>query len=109
LPILLKVFVNISIFFIFQFEDDKYEWAIPLIVSNFITILLMFILTKDHSQQEIAFQQQIEKIEASSLIALMNPHFIFNALNGVLSLMMLQGQQMANRYLRFFPYYYDLL
>ena len=29
-------------FFIFQFEDDKHEWAIPLIVSNFITILLIF-------------------------------------------------------------------
>ena len=99
---LLKVFVNTSMFFMFQFEDGNYEWAIPLIVSNFITILLMFFFTKDRSQQEIAFQQQIAKLEAHSLRAQMNPHFIFNALNGVQSVMMLQGEQMANRYLGVF-------
>ena len=99
---LLKVLVKTSMFFMFQFEDGNYEWAIPLIVSNFITILLMFFFTKDRSQQEIAFQQQIAKLEAHSLRAQMNPHFIFNALNGVQSVMMLQGEQMANRYLGVF-------
>ena len=99
---LLKVFANTSMFFMFQFEDGNYEWAIPLIMSNFITILLMFFFTKDRSQQEIAFQQQIAKLEAHSLRAQMNPHFIFNALNGVQSVMMLQGEQMANRYLGVF-------
>ena len=83
--------------FMFQFEEVDYEWKIPLIGSNFITILLMFFFTKDLSQQEIAFQQQIAKLEAHSLRAQMNPHFIFNALNGVQSVMMLQGEQMANR------------
>ena len=89
-------------FFMFQFEEGNYEWTIPLIVSNFITILLMFFFTKDRSQQEIAFQQQIAKLEAHSLRAQMNTHFIFNALNGVQSVMMLQGEQMANRYLGVF-------
>ncbi|MDB4751890.1 histidine kinase, partial [Flavobacteriaceae bacterium] len=32
----------------------------------------------------------------------MNPHFIFNALNGVQSVMILQGEQMANKYLGIF-------
>ena len=59
----------------------------------------MFFFTRDRSQQEIAFQQQIAKLEAHSLRAHMNPHFIFNALNGVQSVMMLKGEQMANRYL----------
>ena len=99
---LLKAFANTSMFFMFQFEEGNYEWAIPLIVSNFITILLMLFFTKDRSQQEIAFQQQIAKLEAHSLRAQMNPHFIFNALNGVQSVMMLQGEQMANRYLGVF-------
>lgn len=99
---LLKAFANTSMFFMFQFEEGNYEWAIPLIVSNFITILLMFFFTKDRSQQEIAFQQQIAKLEAHSLRAQMNTHFIFNALNGVQSVMMLQGEQMANRYLGVF-------
>ena len=99
---LLKAFTNTSMFFMFQFEEGNYEWAIPLIVSNFITILLMFFFTKDRSQQEIAFQQQIAKLEAHSLRAQMNTHFIFNALNGVQSVMMLQGEQMANRYLGVF-------
>ena len=99
---LLKAFTNTSMFFMFQFEEGNYEWTIPLIVSNFITILLMFFFTKDRSQQEIAFQQQIAKLEAHSLRAQMNTHFIFNALNGVQSVMMLQGEQMANRYLGVF-------
>jgi sensor histidine kinase YesM len=99
---LTEVFANSLIFFMFQFEEGNYDWAIPLIVSNFITILLMFFFTKDRSQQEIAFQQQIAKLEAHSLRAQMNPHFIFNALNGVQSVMMLQGEQMANRYLGVF-------
>ena len=99
---LLKAFANTSMFFMFQFEEGNYEWAIPLIVSNFITILLMFFFTKDRSQQEIAFHQQIAKLEAHSLRAQVNPHFIFNALNGVQSVMMLKGEQMANRYLGVF-------
>ena len=70
---LLKAFANTSMFFMFQFEEGNYEWAIPLIVSNFITILLMFFFTKDRSQQEIAFQQQIAKLEAHSLRAQMIP------------------------------------
>lgn len=85
-----------------QAVEGNYKWAIPLIVSNFITILLMFFFTKDRSQQEIAFQQQIAKLEAFSLRAQMNPHFIFNALNGVQSVMILQGEQMANKYLGIF-------
>lgn len=83
----------------FEVNQQEYQWAVPLIVSNFITILLMFFFTRDRSQQEIAFQQQIAKLEAHSLRAHMNPHFIFNALNGVQSVMMLKGEQMANRYL----------
>ena len=106
---LLKAFANTSMFFMFQFEEGNYEWAIPLIVSNFITILLMFFFTKYRSQYEIAFQQQIAKLEAHSLRAQMNPHFIFNVLNRVMSVMMLQGEQMANRYLGIFPNYPDLL
>ena len=37
-----------------QAVEGNYKWAIPLIVINLITILLMFFFTKDHSQQEIA-------------------------------------------------------
>ena len=69
----------------------------------------MFFFTKYRSQYEIAFQKQIAKLEAHSLRAQMNPHFIFNVLNRVMSVMMLQGEQMANRYLGIFPNYPDLL
>ena len=87
---------NIAMFEVYQ---QEYQWAVPLNVSYFITILLMFFFTRDRSQQEIAFQQQIAKLEAHSLRAHMNPHFIFNALNGVQSVMTLKAEQMANRYL----------
>ena len=72
-------------------------------------MLLMFFFLLYRSQHEIAFQQQIAKLEAHSLRAQMNPHFIFNLLNRVMSVMMLQGEQMANRYLGIFPNYPDLL
>ena len=96
---LLKTNHTMNNIVIFEVNQQEYQWAVPLIVSNFITILLMFFFTRDRSQQEIAFQQQIAKLEAHSLRAHMNPHFIFNALNGVQSVMMLKGEQMANRYL----------
>lgn len=91
-----------SIFFIMQTVEENYKWAVPLIVSNFITILLIFFFTKDRSQQQITYQEKIAKLQAFSLRAQMNPHFIFNALNGVQSVMILQGEQMANKYLGIF-------
>ena len=45
---------TVTIFQMIQAVEGNYKWSIPLIVSNFITILLMFFFTKDHSQQEIA-------------------------------------------------------
>ena len=38
-------------------------------------------------------------MEDSSKRAQMNPHFIFNALNGMQSILLLQGEQKANQYL----------
>jgi len=37
---------KMSIFFIMQTVEENYKWAVPLIVSNFITILLIFFLLK---------------------------------------------------------------
>ena len=48
-----------SIFFIMQTVEENYKWAVPLIVSNFITILLIFFFTKDRSQQQITYQEKI--------------------------------------------------
>ena len=35
-----------SIFLNMQTVEENYKWAVPLIVSNFITILLIFFLLK---------------------------------------------------------------
>jgi len=73
---------------IFVFFENKYD------------VYVFF--TKDRSQQQIAYQEKIVKLQAFSLKAQMNPHFIFNALNGLQSVMILQGEQMANKYLGIF-------
>ena len=58
--------------------------------------------SRDRTQQNNVYKEQIARLDAQSLRAQMNPHFIFNALNGVQSVMILQGEAMANKYLGIF-------
>ena len=50
----------------------------------------------------MAYKSQIAQLEAKSLKAQMNPHFIYNTLNGIQSVMVLKGEQVANEYIGLF-------
>ncbi len=76
--------------------------AIPLFVSNFITITLIVFFGRDRSRQRAAYRDQIARLESQSLKAQMNPHFIYNTLNGIQSVLMLKGEEMANQYVGIF-------
>lgn len=76
--------------------------AIPLFVSNFITITLIVFFGRDRSRQRSAYRDQIARLESQSLKAQMNPHFIYNTLNGIQSVLMLKGEEMANQYVGIF-------
>lgn len=82
--------------------DLANDSTIPLFISNFVTLLLILFFSRDRTQQNNVYKEQIARLEAQSLRAQMNPHFIFNALNGVQSVMILQGEAMANKYLGIF-------
>lgn len=76
--------------------------AIPLFVSNFITIALIVFFGRDRSKQRTAYRDQIARLESQSLKAQMNPHFIYNTLNGIQSVLMLKGEEAANQYVGIF-------
>ncbi len=76
--------------------------AIPLFVSNFITIALIVFFGRDRSRQRTAYRDQIARLESQSLKAQMNPHFIYNTLNGIQSVLMLKGEEVANQYVGIF-------
>lgn len=57
---------------------------------------------RDRNRQKMAYKSQIAQLEAKSLKAQMNPHFIYNTLNGIQSVMVLKGEQVANEYIGLF-------
>lgn len=76
--------------------------TIPLFISNFVTVLLILFFSRDRNQQNAVYKEQIARLESHALRAQMNPHFIFNALNGIQSVMILQGEEVVNKYLSVF-------
>ncbi len=70
--------------------------ALPLFISNVVTIMLIVFFGRDRSRQRMSYKNQIARLESKSLKAQMNPHFIYNTLNGIQSVMLLKGEKVAN-------------
>lgn len=81
------------------FEGDI---ALPLFISNVVTIMLIVYFGQDRTRQRSAYKSEVARLEAKSLMAQMNPHFIYNTLNGIQSVMLLKGEEEANRYIGIF-------
>lgn len=76
--------------------------ALPLFISNVVTLMLIVFFGRDRYQQEQAYKIQLSRLQTKALIAQMNPHFIYNALNGIQSTLMLKGEEEANEYVTIF-------
>ena len=76
--------------------------ALPLFISNVVTIMLIVFFGRDRSRQRMAYKNQIARLKSKSLKAQMNPHFIYNTLNGIQSVMLLKGEKVANEYIGVF-------
>ena len=76
--------------------------ALPLLISNVVTIMLIVFFGRDRYQQPQAYKIQLARLETKALIAQMNPHFIYNTLNGIQSTLMLKGEEEANEYVAIF-------
>lgn len=73
--------------------------AFPLALSNLIVIGFFIYLYWYDCEEQNKYEGRIAQLEDSSKRAQMNPHFIFNALNGMQIILLLQGEQKANQYL----------
>lgn len=71
----------------------------PLIISNLLVLLFFLFFQSNKQKTDTAYKSHIAELEARSHRAQMNPHFIYNALNSVQSVMILKGERESNRYI----------
>lgn len=72
---------------------------LPLIISNILVLVFFLFFQSNKEKTNAAYKSHIAELEARSLRAQMNPHFIYNALNSVQSVMILKGERESNRYI----------
>jgi signal transduction histidine kinase len=82
----------------------KTIWFWLFIAIAFQALVLYFIHRWQKERKEIRLSKEIAVVQTASLeqqafTSLMNPHFIFNALNSIQHYINLQDRQKANRYL----------
>lgn len=110
LPVGLSIFWN-SFLRIFLFPE--FEIYAPFIIGLFLTLLLfgLFVGARakrmqgeklESEKQKILLENQLLQIESKALRAQMNPHFIFNCLNSIKSLIQEMENKKAIHYLTLF-------
>ncbi len=85
----------------FQHILSGYTQYIELILVQFLfTSLLFFCYHYFHTKYyKKAYKVKISLLESQSLQAQMNPHFVFNILNGIQSVLILKSEREINQYL----------
>lgn len=79
--------------------NSIFEDYLPLLISNVLVIGFFLFFQRNTDQAKSQYKSHIAELEARSLRAQMNPHFIYNAINGVQSVMILKGERESNRYI----------
>ena len=75
-------------------------WFTALIVLAILTISFLFFRYRlKVIQRRNKIQRDMELLEQKALLAQMNPHFIFNALNSIQSFLLYNENELAERYL----------
>ena len=78
-------------------------WFIVIIILIVVSIFYLFLMLEAKLLRERKDKNlQVSNLEAKAYRAQMNPHFIFNALNGMQSAMVLGGEQEFNKYITSF-------
>jgi len=77
----------------------KKAWFIILIACLLIGTAYWFASYRNRKLRQLfSHKTTIQYLEAKAMRAQMNPHFIFNTLNGMQSVMILKGEREANKY-----------
>lgn len=78
----------------------KEKWFIVVVSIILMGFIIGFYQFRRYRWSEKFRQQKsLDQLESKALRAQMNPHFMFNALNGLQSTMILKGELEANKYL----------
>ena len=78
-------------------------WFISLIIVVVVFIFYMFLMLEAKLLKERKDRNlEVSNLEAKAYRAQMNPHFIFNALNGMQTAMILGGEKEFNKYITSF-------
>ena len=83
----------------FRMEDFHVEEFLPLLISNLIVIAIFLFFQVNNTKTIRHNQQHIATMEARSLREQMNPHFIFNAINTLQSIVILKDERYVNQYI----------
>lgn len=70
-----------------------------LLISNFVFAVAIVLILFYRRNTVRYYENQIAKLEDKSRRSLMNPHFFFNALNGVQGLFITNGLKATNKYI----------
>ena len=70
-----------------------------LLIANLLVLLLLIFFRSNKKKTDLFYQQHIAHLEARALRARMNPHFIFNVLNNLQSIVLLKEEREANQYI----------
>lgn len=90
-----------------NFTVGYYFWetkAFVISIISFIIIIIYSIMNRIFTRfkQRTKLMNKIKELEAKSLSLQMSPHFIFNILNNIQSVMILEGEKIANKYITSF-------
>lgn len=78
-------------------------WFISLVIVVIVFVFYMFLVLEAKLLKERRdCNLQVSNLEAKAYRAQMNPHFIFNALNGMQTAMILGGEKEFNKYITSF-------
>ena len=93
---------SVSLYIATPFYSTWWFWAIIILLLQ--SILTIWIYKHQKRRQLLRKEQELASLQLASLeqqafTALLNPHFIFNALNSIQHYINVQDRQNANRYL----------
>lgn len=83
----------------FHFWHKEIGLTQILLLSNVLFIGIIGLVYWYEKRTINRYEHQIAELEEKSLRVFMNPHFFFNALNGIQGLYVSGGLQVTNRYI----------
>jgi LytS/YehU family sensor histidine kinase len=106
--LIILILMNILIYFVIPvyaknklIETINYHFLYFSFFCVFLTFIFTgkFFLKRKRSYRELEFEKQINELKLRALVAMMNPHFIFNSLNSVQYLINTDKKTEANQYI----------